>query len=53
MEELELAIPKSDDSKAEVQDPLLEVNLGDKCKHKPTFLSQLLELDFQATNQSA
>ena len=47
-DDLELAILKLDDSMAEVQDPLQEVNLGDKNEHKPTFVSQLLELEFQA-----
>ena len=37
MDELKPAISKLDDSKAKVQEPLLEVNLGDKGEHIPTF----------------
>ena len=48
MDELESAVPKLDNHKANVQDPLLEVNLGDEGEHKPTYVSQLLEPDFQA-----
>ena len=47
LDDLELAILKLDDSLAEVQDPLQEVNLGDENEHKPTFISQLLEPKFQ------
>ena len=47
LDDLEPAIPKLDDSLVEVQDPLQEINLGDKNKHKPTFISQLLEPKFQ------
>ena len=46
LDDLEFANPKLDDSLAEVQDPLLEVNLGDENEHKPTFISQLLEPEF-------
>ena len=46
LDELESATQKLDDNKADVQDLLLEVNLGDEGKHKPTFVSQLLEPDF-------
>ncbi|KAG6467747.1 hypothetical protein ZIOFF_074394 (mitochondrion) [Zingiber officinale] len=42
-EELEAAPAKLDDLKAEVQDPLLEVNLGTEEEPRPTFVSQLLE----------
>ena len=47
-DDLEPAISKLDDSMAEVLDLLQEVNLGDENEHKPTFVSQLLELEFQA-----
>ena len=46
-DELEPAIPKLDDALAEVQDPLREVNLGDEGENKPTYISQLLEPEFQ------
>ena len=39
LNDLEPAIPKLNDSMAEVQDPLQEVNLGDENEHKPTFVS--------------
>ena len=47
LDDLEPAIPKLDDSLVEVQDPLQEVNLGEENKHKPNFVSQLLEPEFQ------
>ena len=47
LDDLEPAIRKLDDSKAEVQDPLQKVNLGNKNEHKPTFFSQLLKPEFQ------
>ena len=47
LDELKPAIPKLDESLAEVQDPLREVKLGDEGEHKPTFISQLLEPEFQ------
>ena len=47
-ENLEAANPKLDDSMAEIEDPLQEVNLGDENEHKPTFFNQLLELELQA-----
>ena len=46
LDDLEPANPKLDDSLAEVQDPLLEVNLGDENEHKPTFINQLFDLEF-------
>ena len=47
LDELEPTTPKLDYSLGEVQDPLREVNLGDESEHKPTFISQLLEPEFQ------
>ena len=47
-DDLKLAIPKQYDLKVKVQDPLLEVNMGDDNEPKSTFVSQLLELEFQA-----
>ena len=47
LDELEPANKKLDDSMAEVQDPLREVNLGDEGENKPTYISQLLDLKFQ------
>ena len=47
LDEVEPAIKKLDDSMAEVQDPLREVNLGDEGENKPTYISQLLEPEFQ------
>ena len=47
LDELEPATKKLDDSMAEVQDPLREVNLGDEGENKPTYISQLLEPEFQ------
>ncbi|CAL2230255.1 unnamed protein product [Prunus armeniaca] len=32
-----------DDSKAEVQDPLLEINFGKKDDHQPIYISDLME----------
>ena len=46
MDELESVVPKLDDNKADVQDSLLEVNLGNEGEHKPTYVSQLLEPTF-------
>lgn len=37
-----------EDDKAEVQDPLLEVNLGDGTKSRPTFISKLLSKEQQS-----
>ncbi|OMO89495.1 Retrotransposon gag protein [Corchorus capsularis] len=42
MEELDRAPMKLDDLKAEVYDPLLEVNLGTEEEPRPTYISQLL-----------
>ena len=47
LDELEPASKKLDDSMAEVQDPLVEVNLGDEGENKPTYISKLLEPGFQ------
>ena len=47
MDELEPVGPKLDDTLVEVQDPLREVNLGDEGGNKPTYISQLLEPEFQ------
>ena len=47
-EELRPAHLKMDDSKAEGQDPLIEVNLGTKEEPRPTFVSGLLELKLKA-----
>ena len=47
LDELEPAIKKLDDSMAKVQDPLREVNLGDEGENKPTYISQLLEPEYQ------
>ena len=46
LDELEPASKKLDDSMAEVQDPLVEVNLGDEGENKPTYLSELLNPEF-------
>ncbi|GKV20231.1 hypothetical protein SLEP1_g30388 [Rubroshorea leprosula] len=43
LEELDLALAKLDDLKAEVQDPLEEVNLGTEADLKITFISDSLE----------
>ncbi|GKV13619.1 hypothetical protein SLEP1_g24610 [Rubroshorea leprosula] len=43
LEELDLAPAKLDDLKAEVQDPLEEINLGSKSEPKVTFISGSLE----------
>ncbi|CAL9011571.1 unnamed protein product [Prunus brigantina] len=42
-EEVELAPSEMDDSKAEVQDPLLEINLGMEDNHRPIYISGLME----------
>lgn len=42
MSDLEAAPAKLDDLKAEVQDPLKEINLGTEEEHRPTCISQLL-----------
>ncbi|OMO89508.1 Retrotransposon gag protein [Corchorus capsularis] len=42
MDELDHAPMKLDDLKAEVQDPLLEIDLGTDGKHRPVYISQLL-----------
>lgn len=39
---------KMEDDKAEVQDPLLEVNLGDGTESRPTFISKLLPEEQQS-----
>lgn len=39
---------KMEDDKAEVQDPLLEVNLGDGTESRPTFISKLLSEEQQS-----
>ena len=46
LDELEPANKKLDDSMAEVQDPLREINFGDEGENKPTYISQLLDLEF-------
>ena len=38
---------KMEDDKAEVQDPLLFINLGDQNDHRPTFISSLLSEEQQ------
>ncbi|CAL2259741.1 unnamed protein product [Prunus armeniaca] len=43
LEEVELAPSEIDDSKAEVQDPLLEINLGMEDNHRPIYISGLME----------
>ncbi|OMO99378.1 reverse transcriptase [Corchorus capsularis] len=42
IQELDHAPMKLDDLKAEVQDPLLEIDLGTDGKHRPPYISQLL-----------
>ena len=42
MEELDRAPMKLEDLKAEVQDPLLEIDLGTDGNPKPTYISQFL-----------
>ncbi|CAL9024737.1 unnamed protein product [Prunus brigantina] len=37
-----------DDSKAEVQDPLLEINLGTEDNHRPIYISGLMEPELRA-----
>ena len=39
LDEIETTILKVDDSLADVQDPLREVNLGNEGEHKTTFIS--------------
>ena len=39
IEELETATTILDDLKADVQDPLLEVNLGNESEYKPIYVS--------------
>ena len=46
LDELEPSVKKLDESMAEVQDPLREVNLGNEGENKPTYISQFLELEF-------
>ncbi|CAL8085474.1 unnamed protein product [Prunus armeniaca] len=48
LEEVELAPSEMDDSKAEVQDPLLEINLGTKDNHRPIYISGLMEPELRA-----
>ncbi|XP_059663595.1 uncharacterized protein LOC132309293 [Cornus florida] len=48
LEELDAAPAKLEDLKADVQDPLLEINLGAEEEHRPTYISDLLEPDFKA-----
>ncbi|CAL9020082.1 unnamed protein product, partial [Prunus brigantina] len=43
LEEVELAPTEMDDSKAEVQDPLLEINLGTEDNHRPIYISGLIK----------
>ena len=43
-----MATAKLDDLKANVQDPLLEVNLGSEGELKPIHVTQLLDTEFQA-----
>ena len=47
MEELETTTAKLDDLKADVQDSILEVNLGNEGEYKPIYVSQLLDSEFQ------
>ncbi|KAI5324236.1 hypothetical protein L3X38_033309 [Prunus dulcis] len=48
LEEVQLAPSAMDDSKAEVQDPLLEINLGTEDNHRPIYISGLMELELRA-----
>ncbi|CAL2228519.1 unnamed protein product [Prunus armeniaca] len=48
LKEVELAPSEMDDSKTEVQDPLLEINLGTKDNHRPIYISGLMEPELQA-----
>ncbi|CAL2270790.1 unnamed protein product [Prunus armeniaca] len=48
LEEVELAPSEMDDSKAEVQDPLLEIKLGTEDNHRPIYISGLMELELRA-----
>ncbi|VVA40833.1 PREDICTED: LOW QUALITY PROTEIN, partial [Prunus dulcis] len=43
LEEVKLAPTEMDDSKAEVQDPLLEINLRTKDNHRPIYISDLMK----------
>ncbi|CAL8993663.1 unnamed protein product [Prunus brigantina] len=48
LEEVELAPSEMDDSKAEVQDPLLEINLGTEDNHRPIYIDGLMEPELRA-----
>ncbi|XP_059664235.1 uncharacterized protein LOC132310008 [Cornus florida] len=48
IEDIESAPSRIEDNKAEVQDPLLEINVGTEKDHRPLFVSVLLEPNFQA-----
>lgn len=48
MEDLDAAPAKLDDLKADVQDPLEEINLGDVDRPRPVFVNQLLPDDVKA-----
>ena len=48
MDEFESALTKLDGLKADVQDPLLELNLGVSWEKNPKNMSKLIDLDFQA-----
>ncbi|CAL2257736.1 unnamed protein product [Prunus armeniaca] len=48
LEKVELAPSEMDDSKAEVQDPLLEINLGTEDNHRPIYISGLMEPELRA-----
>lgn len=48
IEELDPAPAKIDDFKAEVQDPLIEVNLGTAEEHRPVYISGLMEPSLKA-----
>ncbi|XP_059669124.1 uncharacterized protein LOC132314258 [Cornus florida] len=48
LEDLESAPSRMEDNKAEVQDPLLKINVGTKKDNRPLFVSALFEPKFQA-----
>ncbi|KAI5352449.1 hypothetical protein L3X38_005340 [Prunus dulcis] len=48
LEEVQLGPSKMDDSKAEVQDPLLEINLGTEDNHRLIYISGLIEPKLRA-----
>lgn len=51
IEEMELVPIKMDDSKAEVQDPLLEIDLGTEDNHQPIYINGLIEPELQAKTE--